>query len=213
MNTAKRAIAALFMDPTDEQWLRDLRSSGERQQTALETLRSTLLRGLRAALAQRQLSPAVLEDAVQEALIKILDRLDSFEGRSRFTTWAMSIAVRAVWTEMRRRHWRGVSLEEVLAASGEPFEDRPSLESLPERRAERSALGARLRQAIHRDLTAKQRTALLAELAGMPQEEIARRMGSNRNALYKLVHDARKRLRGSLEASGISPADVLSAFE
>lgn len=198
---------------TNEQWLQALRSHGEGQQAALEALRSLLLRGLHHALADRNLSRSVFEDAVQDALIRILDRLDSFQGRSKFTTWAMSIAVRAVWTETRRRHWQGISLEEHLAESSELTGQLSVATSLPERDAERSALFSRLREAIDRELTARQRTALLAELAGMPQEEIARRLGSTRNALYKLVHDARRRLRGSLQAAGVSTADVISAFD
>ena len=61
---------------------------------------------------------------------------------------------------------------------------------------------------IERELTEKQRTALLAELKGMPLEEIGRRLGSNRNAVYKLTHDARKRLKKHLEAAGYSAADL-----
>ena len=198
---------------TNEDWRRALSSAGEGQQAALAELRRLLLRGLHKALADRNLPDAVFEDAVQEALIKIVERLDSFAGRSRFTTWAMTIAVRAVWTETRRRHWQGVSLEEVAAAldgaAGEPLTETRR----PGRDAERSALRARLHRAIDGDLTPRQRTALLAELGGMPQEEIARRLGSNRNALYKLVHDARKRLRKSFEAAGYTAADISSAFD
>lgn len=156
---------------------------------------------------------AVFEDAVQEALVKILANLQSFRGQSRFETWATTIAVREVWTELRRRHWKNVSLDEVVAP-GSPGASRTlKAEEAIGRGAEQSQLVKSLHSAIDADLTEKQRTALLAELAGMPQEEIARRMGSNRNALYKLVHDARKRLRSSLETAGFSTADVLSAFE
>ena len=118
----------------------------------------------------------MFEDAVQEALVKIVDRLDSFNGRSRFTTWAMTIAVRAVWTETRRRHWQGVSLDEVVDAGGDAG-GRLTEPARSARDVERSTLADRLRRAIDRDLTPRQRTAVLAELGGMPQEEIARRMG------------------------------------
>ena len=198
---------------TNEEWLHALSSAGDGQQAALAELRALLMRGLRKALADRKIPAALLEDAVQEALIRIVDRLDTFRGRSRFTTWAMTIAVRAVWTETRRRKWQAVSLEEVVAASGDVTGDSFIDMGRPGRDAERSALARRLRDAIERDLTPKQRTVLLAELAGMPQQEIARRVGSNRNALYKLVHDARKRLRASLEAIGYTGADISSAFD
>ena len=196
---------------TNEEWIHALSSAGAGQQAALGELRALLLRGLGQALADRQIPSVVFEDAAQEALIKIVDQLDSFRGRSRFTTWAMTIAVRAVWTEMRRRHWQGVSLDEVLTA--QDADGHLAAAGRPGRDAERSVLADRLRRAIDRDLTSRQRTALLAELAGMPQAEIARRMGSNRNAMYKLVHDARKRLRASLESIGYSGADVSSAYD
>jgi RNA polymerase sigma-70 factor (ECF subfamily) len=65
---------------------------------------------------------------------------------------------------------------------------------------------------IQNGLTAKQRDALLAELRGMPQDEIARHLGSNRNALYKLTHDARNRLKRGLEAAGFTAEDISAAF-
>ncbi len=198
---------------THQEWLSALGSTGDGQQAALAELRALLLLGLRKALADRKIPSALLEDAVQEALIKVVDRLDTFCGHSRFTTWAMTIAVRAVWTETRRRNWKSVSLEEVVATSSEVTAGPLTDAERPGRDAERAVLARRLREAIDRDLTPKQRTVLLAELAGMPQQEIARRVSSNRNAVYKLMHDARKRLKASLEAIGYTGADVSSAFD
>ena len=200
------------MAVTNDEWLEALRASGAERDAALDRLRARLLVGLRAATADRGIDPSLLEDAVQDAMIRILDRLDTFRGESAFVTWAMTIAVRGVWTELRRRRWKDVSLDDLLSAS--PWsEARWVTAEGSEREAERSILVSRVRAAIDADLTEKQRTALLGELAGMPQAEVARRMGSNRNALYKLVHDARKKLRSSLEASGYTTADVRSAFE
>ena len=82
----------------------------------------------------------------------------------------------------------------------------------PHAQSEREAILAALYEIIRNGLTTKLREALLAELQGMPQDEIARYLGSNRNALYKLTHDARKRLRQGLEAAGFTAEDVGTAF-
>ena len=82
----------------------------------------------------------------------------------------------------------------------------------PETRWERKAILDKMLDVIHNELTEKQRTVLLAELKGMPQGEIAQHLNSNRNAVYKLAHDARKRLRRGLEAAGYHATDVGTAF-
>ncbi len=99
---------------TNEQWLRDLRSEGSAQTSALEDLRAYLLRALPGTLKRYGGMPEdLLEDVVQDSLLRTLDQLHRFEGRSRFTTWATTITVRAAMTELRRRRWKDVSLEEV----------------------------------------------------------------------------------------------------
>ena len=115
-------------------------------------------------------------------------------------------------TELRRRRWKDVSLDEVTAgadvAPRRAIEHKPSPVTLSEREA---ILGA-MRNLIQNSLTAKQSEALLAELRGIPQDEIARHVGSNRNAVYKLTHDARKRLKQGLEAAGFTAEDIRTAF-
>jgi RNA polymerase sigma-70 factor (ECF subfamily) len=100
-----------------------------------------------------------------------------------------------------------VSLNELVSDTGLPSQviDR---EASPAARFDRQSLLAVMEQIIQQDLTAKQKTALLAELKGMPQQEIARQLGSNRNAVYKLTHDARKKLKAGLEAAGYTAADI-----
>jgi RNA polymerase sigma-70 factor (ECF subfamily) len=155
---------------------------------------------------------AFLEDAVQDALVRILERLSQFEGRSRFLTWAMAVAVRVAMSELRRRRWKDVSLNELVADAGlapaRDVNESPGSGA----QSEREAILAAMHEVIRNGLTAKQREALVAELQGMPQDEIARQLGSNRNALYKLTHDARKRLRQGLEAAGFTAEDIGSAF-
>lgn len=197
---------------TNETWLADLRSHGAGQQAALVELRQALLRGLSKALSgSDRVDEAFLEDVVQDALILILDRLAQFEGRSRFVTWATAIAIRKALGELRRRRWKDVSLDEVTAETGWAAEEGSGQPEQDSRWQHRS-LVSKMYEVIGRDLTERQRAALLAELKGMPQEEIARHLGSNRNAIYKLTHDARKRLKQGLEAAGYGPEDVQSAF-
>ncbi len=99
---------------TNEEWLIALR--GAEREKALTDLRAVLMSGLRVTLKQRGrgAAEASIEDFTQEALVKILDKLDTFQGESRFTTWAQRIAVNVAFTELRRRRWRDVSLEEVV---------------------------------------------------------------------------------------------------
>ncbi len=197
----------------DETWLTRLSSGGPDQEEALSDLRDTLLRGLRRTFSSRALADdSFLEDAVQDSLVRILDRLQQFEGRSRFLTWATSIAIRVAMSELRRRHWKDVSLDELIADSdftpGTAIDD----DSGPDIKLEQKAILDKMHAVIQSELTARQRTALLAELKGMPQDEIARHLGSNRNAVYKLTHDARKRLLLGLEAAGYEAADIHAAF-
>jgi RNA polymerase sigma-70 factor (ECF subfamily) len=151
-----------------------------------------------------------VEDFAQEALIKILGSVDSFRGECRFTTWAQKICVRTAFAEMRRSSWRDVSLEEVISQSEESAVADPQLDS--ERAATQTMIMTEFRRFIDEELTDRQRTALLAALGGMPPEAVADRMNTNRNALYKLLHDARKRLRRRMSAEMLSPQDVLGAF-
>jgi RNA polymerase sigma-70 factor (ECF subfamily) len=201
------------MDRDNETWLAHLGGTGPDQQAALSDLREALLRGLRRALSHRAAaSDELLEDVVQDALVRILERLPQFEGRSRFLTWAMSVAIRVAMSELRHRRWKDVSLDEVVAggdlAPARAIVDEPG----PGAQSEREAILAAMHEVIRTGLTEKQRAALLAELRGMPQDEIARHLGSNRNAVYKLTHDARKRLKRDLEAAGFTAEDIGTAF-
>jgi RNA polymerase sigma-70 factor (ECF subfamily) len=205
---------------TNEQWLADLRAEGDLRDPALADLRDLILRGLPYALAGK-LDPsspefeALAEEVAQETLLRVLDHLDSFEGRSAFVTWVHKIAVRQALGELRRRRWRNVPLPEMEmsdnpdAAPREMADDQPS----PEMMAERNDLMTRINRIIMEELTEKQRLALMTVgMQGMPLEEAAEKMGMNRNALYKLMHDARLRLKHRMEAEGMAPHEVLASF-
>lgn len=206
---------------TNDQWLSDLSSDGVVREAALEDLRAIIARGLPFALS-RWLSPAspqfeaLTEEVTQETLLRVLDQLHTFEGRSMFTTWVHKIAIRIALTELRRKRWQDSSLDELvddeeIIVSPRILEDvRPT----PEQSAERADMLARIRRVIDEELTERQRRALIMlGMQGMPMEEAARRLKTNRNALYKLLHDARLRLRQRLQAEGLNVDEVFSAFE
>jgi len=198
---------------TNEQWLADLR--GPNPDEALADLYDLLVRGLRAGLGSYGGGVgANAGDFAQEALIRITGNLDSFRGESRFTTWAQKIAMNVALTELKRRRWRDVSLQQLSArreaADREPADVQPSPEGL----ALQNTVLRELRRMVEEELTDRQREAVVAViLEGMPISEVARRMNTNQNALYKVLHDARKRLKGRMEAAGISPREALAAFD
>ena len=197
---------------------------GPERDQALADLRSLLVRGLRYALADRFSATDThadtrypIEDFAQEALIKILDGLDSFRGESRFTTWAQKIAIHTAFSELRRQRWKDISLQDLISR----YSDgnlTPALlidpASSPEKQAAQRLVMETLQRLIAEELTERQREALTAVMiGGMPTAEVARRMGTNRNALYKLLHDARQRLKKRIMAQGLSFEDMLAAFE
>lgn len=206
---------------TNEAWLSDLRSSGEARETALEDLRSIVQKGLPYALS-RWLSPdepqfnSLVEEVTQETLLRVLDQLNSFEGRSQFTTWVHKIAVRIALTELRRKRWRDASLDELT--ENEDVPPPPGLladpQAGPETSAERADMIVRVRRIIDEELTERQRQALLLlGVQDMPMEDAARKLKTNRNALYKLLHDARLRLKNRLSMEDINAHEVLALFE
>jgi RNA polymerase sigma-70 factor (ECF subfamily) len=146
----------------------------------------------------------------QEGVLKVLGGLATFRGESRFTTWAVAVAVRVAFTELRRARWRDVSLDRLV-------EDAPArLPAAPpgdgSSQEARQAILAEMHRVLESGLTDRQRRALVAELRGMPQAEIAAQMGLTRNALYKLTHDARQNLKRGLEEAGIGGDQVRETF-
>ena len=194
----------------------DRRSAGTgHPRKALADLYDRLVRGLGAALGgYGSGAVADAEDFAQEALIKITGNLDSFSEESRFTTWAQKIAMNVALTELKRRRWRDVSLQELFARRGADDRGPADAQLSPEQLAFQSTVLQELRRMVNEELTDRQREAVVAVvLEGMPVSEVAMRMGTNQNALYKLLHDARKKLKMKMEAAGISPHEVLAAFE
>lgn len=206
---------------SNEAWLADLRSAGITHEEALNDLREVIQKGLPYALS-RWLSSSdplfepLVEEVTQETLLRVLDQLKTFEGRSLFTTWVHKIAIRIALTELRRKRWRDASLDELTENEDAP--PPPGLladpQASPETSAERKDMLERVRRILEEELTPKQREALvLLGLQDMPMEDAAKRMKTNRNALYKLLHDARLRLKKRLSSEDLTPQDLLSAFE
>ncbi len=208
-------------NPRDnETWLKDLRAGSIQRDAALADLHALLLRALPQGIS-RLLAPenpafeSLIEDTAQETLLRVLDRLDTFEGRSQFTTWVYKISVRVALNELRRRRWRDVSLEglEGDEADDGALHQFASLEPGPESVVERRDILRRVQQIVAEELTERQRAAMHAiNMQGIPMEEAARRMGTNRNALYKLLHDARLRLKHRLERESLKPTELLEMF-
>ena len=194
-----------------DDWVERLNSTGGSREDAIKELRGILLRGLTATVRNRYGNKIQAEDVVQDALMKILDKVDSFEGRSKFTTWAMTIAVRIAISEMRRKHFQDVSMDSLLTDNMQ-FEPAASSEPSPGNEEEKTALLGKLRSLIDSNLTSKQREAMHSLLNGMPVEVFAEKTGSNRNAVYKLIHDARIKLRQGFEQAGYKAEDVSSVF-
>ena len=208
---------------TNEEWLRALKSDGDRQMAALSDLRAYLLRAARYTLQRkrstvRQLASTdieqLAEDCAQEAVPAVLSQLDAFRGDSRFTTWAYKFAVNAALSAARRERWGQLPLAELL---GPDVVERIGMASAapadPQRRALQEELLAAVREGIEMHLTPRQRQALTAIVFDeIPLDELARHWTSNRNALYKLLHDARRKLKAHLRARGFDSREVADAF-
>lgn len=201
---------------TNEEWLSDLR--GDNQDQAIEDLGKVLKRGLIYALSSRIQNDleTQVDDFVQDAILRILDKMDTFRGESKFTTWAQKVAVRVAFTEMRRQRWKDISIEDLMPEDSGDFTplvlSDPSPN--PEIKATQTLMLEMVDEMLRTDITERQRTALMAIMhGGMPLEEVARKMDTNRNALYKLLHDARKQMRSRLIEKGITPQEILEVFE
>lgn len=213
---------------TNENWLADLGAENTAAQSdALEALRQRLQRGIffylsrdRSDLSDRthRELEQMSEDFAQEATLRVLKNLHSFRGDSQFTTWATKVAVRVAISELRRARYRDFSLEAVtvdgeMMPALDPNFSASARPTNPEKATERADVMEKVQQAIATALTDRQRTALVAVgMQGVPLEIVAEQMQTNRNALYKLLHDARSKLKASLEQDGLSMDYIKDLF-
>ena len=156
------------------------------------------------------------EDFGQEALLKIQANLDSFQGKSKFTTWAAKIAANHTISELRRAKWRDFSLD-ALTESGTSLQEILSVPSgqgsNPATESERLQVWEAISDVINNQLTDRQRQALVAvRVENVPISEVARAMHTNANNVYKLLHDARLKLKRSLLGLDLEPDYILKLF-
>ena len=213
------------MDPrTNEEWLRALKTlSSDEDFRAFARLHHYLSNAVQAYLSTHRSEvqewPAsrlasFVNDMVQESMAKVLANLDSFQGKAKFTTWAYSIAINRTASELRRRCYQDISLEQLVEETSGTLRALILEGGDPQRLAEQAEYRALLYRIIQEALTERQRVALVGVyLQGYSMEEMALALGTNRNALYKLLHDARKRLKRALEENYLSPGDLLSTFQ
>ena len=211
---------------TNEEWLYALNANGELQEAAIVDLRDLLLRATlyffsrnlddfsgvdRDEILQRA------EDCAQESLIAVLNHLADFRGDSKFTTWAYKFAINIALMASRRERWKGKSLDQLHFQHGSTlFEwERQGISSgvAPDQSAVLDEICEILRTAIERDLTEKQRYVLIMMVFNeVPMDEMVLRLSTNRNAIYKMLHDARRKLKNSLQARGFEVSEMLALF-
>jgi RNA polymerase sigma-70 factor, ECF subfamily len=191
--------------PEDYDWLGRLTATGAARDDAIRRLHELMVRAARFKLSRMgealRLGQARADEIVQssadEAVVAILARLSSFEGRSRFTTWAYKFAILNTATAVRRELWSHTDVElssipEPVSALGDPLAH-----------AELSALSDALRRCIAECLTPHQQRVLIAiSVEGIPIDVMADRLHTTRNTVYKALHDARTRLREAMIAQG-----------
>jgi RNA polymerase sigma-70 factor (ECF subfamily) len=198
-------------DLPDEIWIERLAGSGPLHIDAVARLHTMLLRVARhrvngmpeAARLGHTRREEVVHAAADAAVVSLLGRLDTFEGRSKFTTWAYRFAVLHAGVEIRRAVWKGREI--TLEGIAEPM---ASYTSSPEAQAEGKDLAAAVNRALTEALTHHQRRIAVALLVDqVPIDVLAERLGSTRGALYKTLHDARCRLRAHLCDQGYLPVE------
>lgn len=193
-----------------ENWVRRLQPDSMDRDQAISELRGYLVRGLSRSLTHRYGGHVDVDDVAQQALLKILDSLNTFRHQSRFTTWATSIAVRIGISQLRRTCYRDVSLDSSPGSDSLRIELVDPTVDISDVDESRTSLFSLLQRLIDETLSDRQRRAIQGTLLGLPVEEIAERLGSNRNAVYKLIHDARVRLREGFEANGVTAEEILT---
>lgn len=209
------AVTEAPLDEESRRWLHDLRADDATRDAAVGRLHELLLRAARFEVARRRptlphLRGDELDDiateAADDALMSVLRRLDDFRGASRFTTWAYKFALLEAAVKLRKRAWQG--REVPLEPEGWALFSSGSLE--PDAEAEQSELLATVQRAIGEVLTPHQRKVLVAlAVNGVPIDVLADRLGTTRGALYKTLHDARRKLRRYLHGCGLSVEDWL----
>jgi RNA polymerase sigma factor (sigma-70 family) len=212
---------------SNAEWLWALsEQSIEARAEALEDLRDFLMRAVLVYLSQRRSELAVwssqdvrdlAEDLVQDAILEIRQSLAGFRGESKFTTWAYRFVINRAASELRRQHYQNISLDrlrdeestalfQAMVGEGEKID--------AEQLAEQRYYLRLLQEIIQTELSERQRLAMMAVYwQGRSMDEVSEALGIGRNALYKLLYDARQHLKAALRARHLSEGDILAAFK
>ena len=211
---------------TNQEWLHELNASGMAQEAAIADLRDILLRAALYFFSRNQGDFAGLdrgeilqraEDCAQDALIAVMQHLPDFRGDSKFSTWAYKFAINNALMAARGERWKGVSLDQLSGSSESTLaewvmEDK-SDGIIPEQVSIQAEVRGLIRDVIEHDLTEKQRHVLLLMVFNeVPMDEVVRHLGANRNTVYKMLHDARRKLKSSLQARGFEVGETLALF-
>lgn len=198
------------MSRSNEDWVTLL--SIPQDERAIADLRAILIRGLKPALnkyVDRDLDSFV-EDVAQDALLKILDNVHTYKGESRFHAWALKIAVREGLSELRRKKWNDISINDLAGSKNDGNREITdqrfaSDDPAPDRVTHEGMMLNMVLTMIDEELSDKQKMAITSLMIhNMPISVVAEKMGVKRNALYKLVHDARLNLKNRMREKGIN---------
>ena len=211
---------------TNEEWLYALRANDGTQDAAIGDLRNLLFRAVLfffsrnlddfRGLARNEILQ-LAEDCTQEALIAVMNHTSDFRGDSKFTTWAYKFAINKALMAARNERWKGISLDELSFLSNDNLVEWAMRDKSPVPSSDQSILQAEvievIRDVIEYELTEKQRRVLIMMVFNeVPMDEVVRHLGTNRNAIYKMLHDARRKLKFGLQARGFDVAEMLVLF-
>jgi RNA polymerase sigma-70 factor (ECF subfamily) len=194
--------------PAPDEWVRALSADGGERERATARLHEMLLRVARAEARRRsgqlRISGAELDDlahqATADAVLAIIAKIGEFRGESQFTTWAYKFVIFEVSGKIGRHFWHHPAIP-LEAGGWDLLGDRFGLD--PARESEWRDLVRALRRAVEKELTEHQRRVFTAiAVDGVPLDALAAELGASRNALYKTMFDARRKLRASLVANG-----------
>jgi RNA polymerase sigma-70 factor (ECF subfamily) len=201
-------MSAPPLDPESAAWIRQLTQGGPEREGAERRLHELLLRVARAEAARRRGSipergreevDDLCVQAASDALLAILRKLPGFRGAARFTTWASKFAIFELSTRLRRHNWR----HRRTRSGDEVWEQLPEAAPSALATLQRAELLGRLRELVATTLTERQRRVFLsAAMEEVPIDVLAEELGSTRGAVYKILHDARAKLRRQLVTEG-----------
>jgi RNA polymerase sigma-70 factor (ECF subfamily) len=197
--------AAAKLDDDSRRWLERLRPGAEQREQAVRDLHALLLKAARFEVARRRSQLVdgsareqndLAQQSADDALMAVLAKLDRFRGDSRFTTWAYKFALLEAGVAVRKHAWRAREVQ-LAPDAWQALGDRMST---PGDDAE-----------MHEP---RQREVLLAVTVGdVPIDVLAERLGATRGALYKTIHDARRKLRTALSSEGFDVGAPLAVGE